>query len=150
MINWNDVIDYSKKGSPTPDKRVEKTEEEWKSILTPEQFKIARKKGTEPAGSGALCSAQEAGQYSCICCNTPLFDSTIKFESGSGWPSFTQPIKENAIAYINDSTFGMVRIEVVCNACDAHLGHVFPDGPAPSGLRYCVNSESIQLTKEEG
>ncbi|MGY8953061.1 MAG: peptide-methionine (R)-S-oxide reductase MsrB [Flavobacteriales bacterium] len=150
MINWNEVIDYSKKGNPAPDKRVEKTEEEWKSILTPEQFKIARKKGTEPAGSGALCSAHDAGQYSCICCNTPLFDSTIKFESGSGWPSFTQPIKENAIAYINDSTFGMVRIEVVCNICDAHLGHVFPDGPAPSGLRYCVNSESIQLTKEEG
>ena len=150
MINWNEVIDYSKKGNPAPDKRVEKTEEEWKSILTPEQFKIARKKGTEPAGSGALCSAHDAGQYSCICCNTPLFDSTIKFESGSGWPSFTQPIKENAIAYINDSTFGTVRIEVVCNICDAHLGHVFPDGPAPSGLRYCVNSESIQLTKEEG
>ena len=150
MINWNEVIDYSKKGNPAPDKRVEKTEEEWKSILTPEQFKLARKKGTEPAGSGALCSAHDAGQYSCICCNTPLFDSTIKFESGSGWPSFTQPIKENAIAYINDSTFGMVRIEVVCNICDAHLGHVFPDGPAPSGLRYCVNSESIQLTKEEG
>jgi|TARA_B110000240_G_C13335872_1_gene383317 peptide-methionine (R)-S-oxide reductase len=149
MINWNEVIDYSKKGNPAPDKRVEKTEEEWKSILTPEQFKIARKKGTEPAGSGALCSAHDAGQYSCICCNTPLFDSTIKFESGTGWPSFTQPIKENAIAYINDSTFGMVRIEVVCNICDAHLGHVFPDGPAPSGLRYCVNSESIQLTKEE-
>ena len=120
MINWNEVIDYSKKGNPAPDKRVEKTEEEWKSILTPEQFKIARKKGTEPAGSGALCSAHDAGQYSCICCNTPLFDSTIKFESGSGWPSFTQPIKENAIAYINDSTFGMVRIEVVCNICDAH------------------------------
>ena len=150
MINWNEVIDYSKKGNPAPDKRVEKTEEEWKSILTPEQFKIARKKGTEPAGSGALCSAHDAGQYSCICCNNTLFDSTIKFESGSGWPSFTQPIKENAIAYINDSTFGMVRIEVVCNICDAHLGHVFPDGPAPSGLRYCVNSESIQLTKEEG
>ena len=149
MINWNEVIDYSKKGNPAPDKRVEKTEEEWKSILTPEQFKIARKKGTEPAGSGALCSAHDAGQYSCICCNTPLFDSTIKFESGTGWPSFTQPIKENAIAYINDSTFGMVRIEVVCNICDAHLGLVFPDGPAPSGLRYCVNSESIQLTKEE-
>ena len=110
MINWNEVIDYSKKGNPAPDKRVEKTEEEWKSILTPEQFKIARKKGTEPAGSGALCSAHDAGQYSCICCNTPLFDSTIKFESGSGWPSFTQPIKENAIAYINDSTFGMVPV----------------------------------------
>ena len=136
MINWNEVIDYSKKGNPAPDKRVEKTEEEWKSILTPEQFKIARKKGTEPAGSGALCSAHDAGQYSCICCNTPLFDSTIKFESGTGWPSFTQPIKENAIAYINDSTFGMVRIEVVCNICDAHLGHVFPDGPVANCYRF--------------
>lgn len=147
-MNWNDVIKYANHGNPTPDKRVEKTEEEWKSILTPKQFQITRLKGTEAAGTGALCSAHDTGKYSCICCDTLLFDSTIKFDSGTGWPSFTEPIKENAIKYEKDESFGMVRVEVMCNTCDAHLGHVFPDGPAPSGLRYCVNSESIQLLKD--
>jgi len=145
---WADVINYSNVGSPTADKQVEKTEEEWKSILTEEQFRITRQKGTESAGSGALCSAHDAGKYSCICCDTLLFDSSIKFESGTGWPSFTEPIKENAIKYHKDESFGMTRVEVMCNTCDGHLGHVFPDGPAPSGLRYCVNSASIQLIKE--
>lgn len=149
MLKWNDVIHFSVKGNPVPDKRVEKSEEEWKNILTPEQFRITRNKGTERAGSGALCSAHDAGIYSCICCGTLLFDSTIKFESKSGWPSFTQPIKENAIKYHKDSAFGMTRVEVMCNTCDGHLGHVFPDGPDPSGLRYCVNLESIRLTKKE-
>ena len=147
MLNWNDVIKFTNNGNPTPDKRVEKTEEEWKSILTDEQFAITRKKGTEAAHSGALCSAHEAGLYSCVCCDTKLFDSTIKFESGSGWPSFTQPVKENAVKYDKDTAYGMVRVEIMCNTCDSHLGHVFPDGPAPSGLRYCVNSESIKLEK---
>ena len=149
MINWNDVIKYTNQGSPVPEKRVEKTEEEWKKLLSPEQFRISRLKGTEMAGSGALCSAHDAGKYSCICCDTELFDSTIKYESGSGWPSFTQPITEKAIKYHKDSSMGMVRVEVMCNTCDGHLGHVFPDGPAPSGLRYCVNSESIQLIKQK-
>ena len=145
MLTWKDIIHYSVQGNPAPDKRVEKTEAEWLTILTPKQFKITRKKGTEVPHSGALCSSYEVGKYSCICCNTPLFDSTIKFESGTGWPSFTQPIKKNAIQYKKDSTFGMIRVEVMCNTCDSHLGHVFPDGPEPSGLRYCVNSESIKL-----
>jgi peptide-methionine (R)-S-oxide reductase len=149
MMNWNDVIKYSNKGNVDPDKRVEKTEEEWKSILTPEQFRITRLKGTEAAGSGALCNAYDAGKYSCICCDTLLFDSTIKFDSSSGWPSFTQPIKVNAIKYHKDTSFGMIRVEAMCNTCDGHLGHVFPDGPEPSGLRYCVNSESIHLIKNE-
>ena len=130
-------------------KKIEKTEAEWKEILTPEQFRITRKKGTEQAGTGELCHAHDAGQYNCVCCNTPLFDSTIKFSSGTGWPSFTQPITENAIKYIKDVSFGMIRVEVVCNTCDAHQGHVFPDGPEPSGLRYCVNSEAIQLIKAD-
>lgn len=147
MMNWNDVITYSNEGNPTPSRRVEKSESEWKEVLTPEQFRITRKKGTEAAGSGALCHAHEAGKYTCICCDEPLFDSTIKFESGSGWPSFTQPIELNAVKHHKDSSFGMVRVEVMCNVCDGHLGHVFPDGPAPSGLRYCINSESIQLLK---
>lgn len=148
MLTWKDIIHFAVNGNPEPDKRVEKTEAEWKGILTPEQFRITRKKGTEAPHSGALCSIYDAGTYACICCHTALFDATIKFESGSGWPSFTQPIKENVIKYIKDTTFGMVRVEVLCNTCDAHLGHVFPDGPEPSGLRYCINSESMQMIKE--
>ena len=148
MLNWNDVIRFANHGTPAPDRRVEKTEQEWKEILTPEQFRITRLKGTERAGSGEFCHAHDAGKYNCICCENSLFDSTIKFESGTGWPSFTQPIKENAIKYEKDVSYGMVRVEVMCNTCDAHLGHVFPDGPAPSGLRYCINSESIDLQKE--
>ena len=147
-MNWNDVIKYAKNGSPAPEKRIEKTDEEWETILSQEQFRITRMKGTERAGSGALCSAHDAGKYSCICCDTLLFDSSIKFESGSGWPSFTEPIANNAIKYHNDSSFGMTRIEAICNTCDSHLGHVFPDGPKPSGLRYCINSESISLIKD--
>ena len=126
MLTWKEVINFSVKGNPKPDLRVEKTDEEWKALLTPEQYRITRKKGTEAPHSGALCSSYNAGQYNCVCCDTPLFDSTIKFESGTGWPSFTQPIKENAIKYIKDSAFGMVRVEVLCNTCDAHQGHVFP------------------------
>ncbi len=145
MLTWKNVMDFAVNGNPDPDKRVEKSEAEWHAILTPEQFRVARKKGTEAAGTGALCSVHDEGKYNCLCCNAPLFDSTIKFKSSSGWPSFTQPIKENAIKYEKDSSFGMVRVEVMCNTCDAHLGHVFPDGPEPSGLRYCVNSESMTM-----
>lgn len=149
MLTWKNIIDFSVNGNPTPDKRVEKTEEEWKALLTTDQYRITRKKGTEMAGTGAFCSTHEAGKYNCVCCNTPMFDSTIKFNSGTGWPSFTQPIEENAIKYEKDSSFGMIRVEIMCNVCDAHLGHVFPDGPEPSGLRYCVNSESLTLQKED-
>ncbi|MBT8184693.1 MAG: peptide-methionine (R)-S-oxide reductase MsrB [Eudoraea sp.] len=148
MLTWKDVIHYAVNGNPVPDSRVEKTEEEWRNQLTAEQFRITRKKGTEAPHSGALCSIYEAGKYACVCCDTPLFDSSIKFESGTGWPSFTQPIKNNAIKYEKDTTFGMVRVEVMCNTCDAHLGHVFQDGPQPSGLRYCINSESMNIIKE--
>ncbi|RKR15284.1 peptide-methionine (R)-S-oxide reductase [Maribacter vaceletii] len=148
MLTWKDVINYSVKGNPTPDKRVEKSDAEWQQLLTPEQYKITRQKGTEAPHTGALCSAHEAGEYNCICCNTPLFNSTIKFESGTGWPSFTQPVKDNAIKYKKDTTYGMIRVEVMCNTCDSHLGHIFPDGPEPSGLRYCVNSESLKLNKQ--
>jgi peptide-methionine (R)-S-oxide reductase len=148
MITWKEAINFATKGNLTPNKRVEKSEKEWKEILTAEQFRITRKKGTERPNSGALCSIYDEGQYNCVCCNTPLFDSTIKYESSSGWPSFTQPIKENAIKYYKDVSLGMIRVEVLCNSCDAHLGHVFPDGPAPSGLRYCINSESMVLDKK--
>ncbi|CAA0189186.1 peptide methionine sulfoxide reductase family protein [Tenacibaculum maritimum] len=145
ILTWKDVINFTIKGNLTPNKRIEKTVLEWKEILTPEQFRITRQKGTEAPHTGTLCSTYEAGKYNCVCCDTPLFDATIKFNSGTGWPSFTQPIKENAIKYEKDNSFGMVRIEVMCNTCDAHLGHVFPDGPTPSGLRYCINSASMVL-----
>jgi len=147
MLNWNDIIKFTVRGNPEPVKRVEKTEEQWRSELTSEQFRITRQKGTEPAGSGEHCTTYDTGKYSCVCCNSELFDSSIKFTSGTGWPSFTQPITINAIKYHKDQSFGMIRVEVMCNTCDAHLGHVFPDGPEPSGLRYCVNSASITLTK---
>ncbi len=145
MLTWIDVIKFANNGNPSPDRRVEKTEDEWREILTPEQFQIARLKGTERAGTGAFCERHEPGLYGCVCCGTPLFDSRVKFESGTGWPSFAQPVKENAIGYIKDTSYGMTRVEVVCNTCDAHQGHVFPDGPEPSGLRYCINSASMQL-----
>jgi peptide-methionine (R)-S-oxide reductase len=145
MINWNDVLNFASKGNLAPDHRVEKTDAEWKALLTPEQYRITRKKGTEARFSGELCSRYDPGKYKCVCCDTELFDSGIKFDSRTGWPSFTQPIKDNVINYIKDSSWGMTRIEVECSVCDSHLGHVFPDGPEPSGLRYCINSESLKL-----
>lgn len=149
MLNWNDVIRLANDGNPAPDKRVERSDEEWKRILTSEQFAITRKKGTEPGFSGEFCSSYDPGKYHCICCDTPLFDSTIKFNSQTGWPSFTQPVKINAIKYLMDKSYGMTRIETQCNTCDAHLGHVFPDGPHPTGLRYCINSISLKLEKDD-
>jgi len=148
MLKWTDVLRYADKGNPTPPKRIEKSDEEWKKVLTPEQYQVARKKGTERAFTGEYCEAHNPGLYACRCCGTLLFDSSLKFESGTGWPSFTQPVEENAIAYHKDSGYGMVRVEVVCNVCDAHLGHIFPDGPKPSGLRYCINSASIILAQK--
>jgi peptide methionine sulfoxide reductase msrA/msrB len=145
MLKWVDVIRFSGKGNLSAPKRVEKSEEEWKKLLTKDQFQVARLKGTERAFTGEYCEAHEPGLYACVCCHTPLFDSRLKFESGTGWPSFTQPVDEAVVAYHKDSGYGMVRVEVLCNVCDAHLGHVFPDGPEPSGLRYCINSASLQL-----
>lgn len=147
MLTWKVIIHFCVSGNPEPTFKVTKTEKEWKAILTPEQYRITRNKGTEAPYRNDTCTSYEAGIYNCICCNSPLFDSTLKFASGTGWPSFTQPIKTNAIAYTKDTSFGMQRVEVSCNTCDAHLGHVFPDGPVPSGLRYCINSESIKLKK---
>jgi peptide methionine sulfoxide reductase msrA/msrB len=143
MLKWLDVIKLAENGNPVPDRRVEKTLEEWKALLTPEQYNITRLKGTERAFSSELCSYFEPGRYACICCGTELFDAETKFESGTGWPSFTQPIRENVVAYHKDNSFG-TRIEAVCNTCDAHLGHVFQDGPKPSGLRYCMNAVSLK------
>jgi peptide-methionine (R)-S-oxide reductase len=147
MLNWNNLIQFARTGNPEPDKKVVKTEAEWKAQLTEEQYRITRLKGTERPHSSELCSLFEPGIYACVCCDTLLFDGSEKFESGTGWPSFTQPIKENAVGYVKDISFGMIRIEAVCNTCDAHLGHVFPDGPEPSGLRYCMNAVSLKKVK---
>lgn len=148
MLKWIDILNFARNGNPTPPRRVEKSDDEWKKALPPDVYGITRLKGTERAFTGEYCEAHEPGRYACRCCGTPLFDSTLKFESGTGWPSFTQPISENAIAYHKDTSYGMVRVEVTCNVCDCHLGHIFPDGPEPSGLRYCINSASIQLIQE--
>lgn len=149
MLRWKDIVHFSLNGSPQPDERVVKEDAEWQSILTPEQFRITRNKGTEVPHTGELCGIYEPGKYVCSCCSSPLFDSTIKFDSGTGWPSFSQPVKENAVKYMKDASYGMVRIEAQCNCCDAHLGHVFPDGPEPSGLRYCINSVAIKLEQKD-
>jgi peptide methionine sulfoxide reductase msrA/msrB len=149
MLTWSDVLTFATKGNPTHPNRVVKTNDEWKKQLTPEQYQITRLKGTERAFTGAYCEAHEPGLYACVCCGLLLFDSRVKFESGTGWPSFTQPVQENAIAYHKDTSYGMIRVEVLCNVCDAHLGHVFPDGPEPSGLRYCINSASLVLQEKK-
>ena len=143
MLNWNDVIRFVNHGNPEPPKRVEKTDGEWKALLSPETYFITRQKGTEQPHRSAMCTLFEPGEYQCVCCETPLFDSSEKFHSKSGWPSFTQPIAIGNVGHIKDSSHGMIRVEVTCNVCDSHLGHVFPDGPAPSGLRYCINAASL-------
>lgn len=142
-ITWRDVTNWANNGNPKPDRRVEKSDEEWRSELSAEVFRVTRKSGTEPAFSSEMCNLFEPGLYGCTCCDTLLFDGQEKFESGTGWPSFTQPVAENAIAYHLDKTHGMTRVETTCSTCDAHLGHVFPDGPEPSGLRYCMNALSL-------
>ncbi|MCB0643200.1 MAG: peptide-methionine (R)-S-oxide reductase MsrB [Phaeodactylibacter sp.] len=144
MLKWIDILKFANNGNPAPDRRVEKTEDEWQELLSPMQFQITRLKGTERAHSSELCNLFEPGIYACVCCDTPLFDSSEKFQSGTGWPSFTQPFQENAIAYHKDKGHGMYRIEAVCNTCDAHLGHVFQDGPPPGGLRYCMNAVALK------
>lgn len=148
MLKWIDVTRFASQGNPQSNTRVALTEAEWKAKLTPEEYRVTRLQGTERAFSSEMCNLFEPGKYSCVCCDTLLFDASEKFDSGTGWPSFTQPVSENSIAYIKDNTFGMQRVETVCNTCEAHLGHVFPDGPPPGGLRYCMNAVALKKAEK--
>ncbi|MFI0397654.1 MAG: peptide-methionine (R)-S-oxide reductase MsrB [Thiolinea sp.] len=149
MLDWKQVLRLSETGNLPPDRVVKKTDQEWKAQLSSEQYLVTRQHGTERPFSSAMCSLFEPGLYSCVCCGSLLFDASQKFESGTGWPSFTRPLQDNAIAYHADRSYGMVRVETLCNTCEAHLGHVFPDGPAPSGLRYCMNAVALEKVKGE-
>jgi peptide-methionine (R)-S-oxide reductase len=146
-LNWNQVVERARHANVAPPRRVEKSDAEWRAMLTQNQYDVVRRKGTEPRFSSELCGLFEPGRYHCIGCDTPVFDSTSKFDSGTGWPSFTMPLTPDVVAYHVDTSHGMEGIEANCSVCDAHLGHVFPDGSPPTGLRFCINAVSLRKAK---
>ncbi|MBC6609777.1 peptide-methionine (R)-S-oxide reductase MsrB [Hymenobacter sp. BT507] len=149
MLRWLDVVTFARYGNPEPPRRVEKSAAEWAQELSPEQFRVLREQATESPYRNAYCRLYEPGEYVCAGCGSLLFSAATKYHAISGWPSFTQPAHKNAIRYHFDHSHHMQRVEVRCNVCRGHLGHVFPDGPAPGGLRYCINSASLRLVAPE-
>ena len=144
MLHWRDILTYARYGNPEPPRRVEKTDAEWRQLLTPPQYQVLRQQHTEPPYRNAYCRSYEPGEYVCAGCGSLLFAAETKYHAISGWPSFTQPASRGAISYHFDASHQMQRIEARCSCCGGHLGHVSADGPAPGGLRYCLNSASLR------